>query len=120
MPANRQPSGSCSSRNWRGLLSVLIAAVYLLASTLHGSHDIDVTSPGGGSEIAAVLDGPAGNSDHKIIGSHHCHGCFSLTVTQQAPLTASVTLVSAASPQRAPRLAGIVLDTDSPPPKHIA
>lgn len=118
--ANRQPSGSCRSRNWCGLLSVLIAAVYLLASTLHGSHDIDVTTPGGGSEIAAVLDGPAGHSDHKIIGSHHCHGCFSLTVTQSAPLTASVTLVSAASPQHAPRLAGIVLDTDSPPPKQIA
>lgn len=120
MLANRQPSGSCRSRNWRGLLSVLIAVVYLLASTLHGSHDIDVTTPGGGSEIAAVFDGPPGHGDPKVVGSHHCHGCFSLTVTQPAPLTASVTLVSAASPQRAPRLAGIVLDTDSPPPKHTA
>ncbi|MGY3035627.1 hypothetical protein ACVIIV_004797 [Bradyrhizobium sp. USDA 4354] len=120
MLANRQPSGSCRSRNWRALLSVLIAAVYLLASTLHGSHDIDVSTPGGGPEIAAVLDGAVGHSDHKVIGSHHCHGCFSLTVTQPAPLTASVTLVSATSPRPAPRLAGIVPDTDSPPPKHFA
>jgi hypothetical protein len=118
--ANRQPSGTCRSRDWRGLLSVLLAAVYLLASTLHGSHDIDVTTPGGGSEIASVLDAPAGHSDHKSIGSHHCHGCFSLAVTQPAPLTALVALASAASPQQALRLAGIVLDTDSPPPKQIA
>ena len=120
MLANRQPSGTCRSRNWRWLLSVLLAAVYLLASTLHGSHDIDVTTPGGGSEIASVLDAPAGHSDHKSIGSHHCHGCFSLAVTQPAPLTALVALASAASPQQALRLAGIVLDTDSPPPKQIA
>ncbi|WP_158668003.1 hypothetical protein [Bradyrhizobium guangdongense] len=120
MPANRQPSASCRPRNWRGLLSVLIAAVYLLASTLHGSHDIDVTTPGGGSEIAAVLDGASGHGDHKAMGSHHCHGCFSLTLAQPAPSTASVALVSAARPQHAPRLAGIVPDTDSPPPKPIA
>ena len=35
-------------RHWRGLLSVLIAVVYLLAGALHGLHDIDVTTPGGG------------------------------------------------------------------------
>ncbi|PPQ18571.1 hypothetical protein CV770_15140 [Bradyrhizobium sp. AC87j1] len=120
MPANRQPSGTCRQRNWRGLLSVLIAVVYLLASALHGSHDIDVTTPGGGSEIAAVLDGPTGHSDHKAIGGHHCHGCFSLTVTQPAPAATSVAPAAASSPQHAPRLAGITPDTDSPPPKHIA
>jgi hypothetical protein len=117
--ANRQPSGTCRPRNWRGLLSVLIAVVYLLAGALHGAHDIDVTTPGGGSEIAAVLDGP-GHGDHKAIGEHHCHGCFSLTVTQPAPSAASVAPVPATCPQHAPRLAGIIPDTDFPPPKHIA
>lgn len=121
MLATRQPSRSCRRRNWRGLLSVLIAAVYLLAGALHGSHDIDVTTPGGGPEIAAILDAPTGHGDHKAIGGHHCHGCFSLAVAQPAPSAASmIALVSAASPRHAPRLAGIVPDTDSPPPKHIA
>ncbi|PIT04548.1 hypothetical protein TSA1_30195 [Bradyrhizobium nitroreducens] len=120
MLANRQPSATCRPRKWRGLLSVLIAIVYLLAGALHGAHDIDVTTPGGGSEIAAILDGSTGHSDHKAIGGHHCHGCFSLTATQQAPSTASTALVSATSPQPAPQLAGITPDTDSPPPKHIA
>jgi hypothetical protein len=120
VPANRQPSGTCRRRDWRGLLSVLIAVIYLLAGVLHGSHDIDVTTPGGGSEIAAVLDGPSDHSDHWAIGGHHCHGCFSLTVTQPAPAAVTVALASASSPHRAPRLAGIVPDTDSPPPKPIA
>ena len=118
--ANRQPSGTCRPRNWRALLSVLIAVVYLLAGALHGSHDIDVTTPGGASEIATVFDGTAGYGDHKAVGGHHCHGCFSLTVTQPAPSTVSIAVVSATSPQHAPRLAGIIPDTDSPPPKHIA
>ncbi|MDD1516852.1 MULTISPECIES: hypothetical protein [Bradyrhizobium] len=120
MLANRQPSRSCRSRARRGLLSVLIAAVYLLAGVLHGAHDIDVTTPRGGSEIAAVLDGAGGHSDHKAIGGHHCHGCFSLTVAQPMPSTAATALASAPSPQRASRLAGIIPDTDSPPPRPIA
>ncbi|WP_333938077.1 MULTISPECIES: hypothetical protein [Bradyrhizobium] len=99
---------------------MLIAIVYLLAGALHGSHDIDVTTPGGGSEIAAVLDGASGHGEHKAIGGHHCHGCFSLTLTQPAPSIITVAPVSATSPRPAPRLAGIVPDTDSPPPKPIA
>ena len=120
MPANRQPLGTCRPRKWRRLLSVLIAVVYLLAGALHGACDVDVTTPGGGSEIAAVLDGATGHGDHKAIGGHHCHGCFSLTVAQPAPSTAAAALVSAPNPQQAPRLAGIVPDTDSPPPRPVA
>jgi hypothetical protein len=118
--ANRQPPGYCRPRNWRGLLSVLIAVVYLLAGALHGLHDIDVTTPGGGSEIAAVIDGSTDHSDHQAIGGHHCHGCFSVTLAQPAPPAASIALVSASRLQRLSRLAGIVPDTDSPPPKQIA
>ena len=120
MPANRQPFGTCRRRNWRGLLSVLIAVVYLLAGVLHGSHDIDVTTPGGGSEIVAVLDGAAGHSDHKAFGGHHCHGCFSATVAQPALSATSIALLSPSRPQPAVRLAGIVPDTDCPPPKAVA
>jgi hypothetical protein len=87
---------------------------------LHGAHDIDVTTPGGGSEIAAALDGALGHSDHKAIGGHHCHGCFSLAVTQPAPSTVTIALVSTTHPQPAPRLAGIIPDTASPPPKLTA
>ena len=119
MLAPRQPLGYCRPRNWRGLLAVLIAAVYLLAGALHGLHDIDVTTPTGGSEIAAVLDS-SGHTDHKALGGHHCHGCFSVTTAQPTPSAASIELVSVSIPQPETPLAVIVPDTDSPPPKHIA
>jgi hypothetical protein len=115
-----QPSGSCRSRNWRGLLSVLIAAIYLLAGALHGLHDIDVTTPAGGSEIASILDdGSASHGGHKALAGHHCHGCFSVTSAQPAPSAVSFVLASTSHPQPEPRLTGITPDTDSPPPKHL-
>jgi hypothetical protein len=117
---NRRPLRLRHTRNWRGLVAVFVTVMYLLSGALHGTHDIDVTSPSGGSEIASILDGSAGHGDHKVIGGHHCHGCFSVTVAQPALSAASVALVSASRPQRGPRLAGITPDTDSPPPKHIA
>jgi hypothetical protein len=107
-------------RNWRGLLAVLVAVTYLLSGAMHGAHDIDVTSPAGGSEIASILDdGPAGHGDHKAIGGHHCHGCFSIAVAQLVQAEAAVDIVAAPVPQRAPALSGIAPDTDSPPPKHL-
>ncbi|MGL3109246.1 hypothetical protein [Bradyrhizobium sp. BR 1432] len=101
-------------------MAVFVAVMYLLSGALHGTHDIDVTSPSGGSEIASILAGSTGHGDHKAIGGHHCHGCFSLTVAQPALSATSVALVSASHPLRASRLAGIIPDTDSPPPKPIA
>ncbi|RZN08024.1 hypothetical protein CWO91_24300 [Bradyrhizobium genosp. SA-3] len=101
-------------------MAVFVAVMYLLSGALHGTHDIDVTSPSGGSEIASILEGSTGHGDHKAIGGHHCHGCFSVTVAQPALSAASVAHMSASRLQRGPRLAGIIPATDSPPPKHIA
>jgi hypothetical protein len=117
----RQPVLFRRLRNWRGLLAVLVAVTYLFAGTAHGLCDLDVTSPSGGSEIASILDdGAAGHGDKSALAGHHCHGCFSVAMAQSAPPAASMLLVSASCPQRASRLAGIIPDTDSPPPKHIA
>jgi len=94
--------------------------MYLLAGELHGAHDIDVTSPSGGSEIASILeDGAAGHDDHGALGGHHCHGCFSVAVAQPLLAGAAADIVAAPPPQREPTLIGIALDTDSPPPKHL-
>ena len=101
-------------------MAVLVATMYLLSSVVHGAHDIDVTSPAGGSEIASMLDdGAAGHSDHKAIGGHHCHGCFSVAVAQPLQSEAATDIVAAPVPQRAPALVGIAPDTDSRPPKHL-
>lgn len=120
MTTIRRPHSFCSSRNWRGLVAVLVAVMYLLSGALHGAHDIDVTSPTGGSEIASMLDdGAAGHDDHKAVGGHHCHGCFSVAVTQPLQSQAAADIVAAPVAQRAPALIGVAPDTDSPPPKHL-
>ena len=94
--------------------------MYLLSGVLHGAHDIDVTSPSGGSEIASILDnGSAGHGDHKALGGHHCHGCFSIAVAPPQHAAATTAIVAAPIPQRQPALTGIAPDTDSPPPKHL-
>ncbi|WP_426407385.1 hypothetical protein [Bradyrhizobium ganzhouense] len=120
MTAIRRAHRSSRLRNWRGLLAVLVAVMYLLSGALHGAHDIDVTSPAGGSEIASILDdGAAGHGDHKAIGGHHCHGCFSVAVAQPLQSETAANIVAAPVAQRAPALIGIAPDTDSPPPKHL-
>lgn len=107
-------------RNWRGLMAVLVAVMYLLSGVLHGAHDIDVTSPSGGSEIASILDdGATGHGDHKAAGGHHCHGCFSIAVAQPLQSGAAADIVAAPIAQREPALIGIAPDTDFPPPKHL-
>jgi hypothetical protein len=107
-----------SMRNWRGFVAVLVATMYLVSGALHGAHDIDVTSPSGGSEMASLLDSSFdGHGDHKAIGGHHCHGCFSVAVAQPPQSVAATDVVAAPVAQRAPALVGIAPDTDSPPPK---
>ena len=120
MVLNRRPFRLSSARNWRGLVAVFVAVMYLLSGALHGAHDIDVTSPSGGSEIASILeDGAAGHDDHKALGGHHCHGCFSVAVAQPLLAGAAADIVAAPIPQREPALIGIAPDTDFPPPKHL-
>lgn len=101
-------------------MAVLVAVMYLLSGALHGAHDIDVTSPAGGPEIASMLnDGATGDGDHKAVGGHHCHGCFSVAVVQPLQSEAASDIVAAPLTQRAPALVGIAPDTDSRPPKHL-
>jgi len=117
---NRRPFRLSCTRNWRGLVAVFVAVMYLLSGALHGAHDIDVTSPSGGSEIASILDdAAAGHGDHKALAGHHCHGCFSVAVAPQMHADAAADVIAAPVSQRQPALAGIAPDTTSPPPKYL-
>jgi hypothetical protein len=101
-------------------VAVLVAVMYLLSGVLHVAHDVDVTSPAGGPEIASMLDdGAAADSDHKAVAGHHCHGCFSVAVVQPLQSELATDIVAASVPQLAPALVGIAPDTDSPPPKSL-
>ncbi|UVO40470.1 hypothetical protein KUL72_17565 [Bradyrhizobium arachidis] len=101
-------------------MAVLVATMYLFSGLLHGAHDIDVTSPSGGSEIASLLDtGFDGHGDHKALGGHHCHGCFSIAVAQSVQSEVAADIVTAPVMQRVPALVGVPPDTDSRPPKPL-
>lgn len=114
------PIRSSQLRNWRALLAVLVAVIHLLSGVLHGAHDIDVTSPSGGSEAALILDnGSAGHGDHKALAGHHCHGCFSVAVAEAVQSAALAELMTATQMPYQPVLAGIAPDTDSRPPKYL-
>lgn len=120
MTSIRHPSSIRFSRNWRGLVAVLVATMYLLSGLLHGAHDIDVTSPAGGAEIAVIIDdGSADHNHHKAPGGHHCHGCFSVAVAQPVMSETIADILAAPVPQQQPTLDGIAPDTTSPPPKHL-
>lgn len=123
--AIRRPSGFSRLgffhlRNWRGLLAVLVAGAYLLSGALHGLHDLDVTNPSGGSEIAATLDHGASHGDHKALASHHCHGCFSAAVFEPVQSVAITDPFVSVKPRRQPAITGVIPDTESPPPKQMA
>ena len=84
-------------------------------------HDVFYGAFEGRDRIAAMIDdGSAGHGDHKAIGGHHCHGCFSLAVAQPLQSTAATDIVAAHVARRTLALVGTAPDTDSPPPKHSA
>ncbi|MBR0829444.1 hypothetical protein JQ596_28300 [Bradyrhizobium manausense] len=100
-------------------MAAFVATMYLLTGTLHGIYDVDVSASSGPSEIVTVIGPASGHADHKALAGHHCHGCFSVAIAQAVlPATAAELLTQPASP-RLPALAGIVPDTDSPPPKSL-
>lgn len=107
-------------RSLRGIVAICLMVAYVLAGSLHGACDLDVTNPAGKSEIASVLDGKAGHPEQKgAVSAHHCHGCFSVAVPQ--PPTAEASVEFAWSPAWPPsnERAGRMPVIDSPPPKHL-
>lgn len=119
MTATRRPIRLFRLRNWRGLLAACLALAYLLSGVLHTCQCLDVTNPFGQLEIAAGCGSDCGETDSKAVAGHHCHGCFSVAFVQLYQPDAMSELVTASTLPLLPRLAGIVPDTDSPPPKHL-
>ncbi|WP_082078723.1 MULTISPECIES: hypothetical protein [unclassified Bradyrhizobium] len=122
MTAIRRPFRLFRLRNRRGLLAACLAITYLLSGVLHTCQCLDVTNPFGQLEIAAASgpsSGDADSSDSKTLAAHHCHGCFSVVFAQLLLPDAMSELVAASNPPRLTVLAGVVPDTDSPPPKRL-
>jgi hypothetical protein len=117
--ATRRPIRLFRLRNWRGRLAACLALAYLLSGVLHTCQCLDVTNPFGQLEIAACPGSACGDADSKAVAAHHCHGCFSVAFVQLYLPNTMSELVTASTPPRLPVLAGVIPDTDSPPPKHL-
>ncbi|MGJ4915483.1 hypothetical protein [Bradyrhizobium sp. SZCCHNR3003] len=107
-------------RMLRRIVAACLMLAYVLAGALHGACDIDVAHPFAGKpEIASLLD-RAGHTDQRGVADHHCHGCFSVAVPQ--PQFAAVPAeVVAATGWAVPLLsAGILPESESPPPRHLS
>ncbi|MGJ4950912.1 hypothetical protein [Bradyrhizobium sp. HKCCYLS20291] len=103
----------------RRIVVLLMMGAYLLAGALHGSCDLDVAhAPAGKPEIAALLD-KAGHSDPRAISDHHCHGCFSVAVPQLQLAIVPADIVAATDWPVPALRAGVLSESDSPPPKHL-
>jgi len=103
----------------RRVAALCVMLAYLLAGALHGACDLDVAhAPAGKPEIASLLD-QADHSDQRGIAGHHCHGCFSVAVPQLQLAVIPAEIVAATDWAIPVLRAGILPDSDSPPPKHL-
>ncbi|MGJ5175735.1 hypothetical protein ACQR16_02445 [Bradyrhizobium oligotrophicum] len=92
---------------------------YLLAGMLHGACDLEVAHPSAGkAEITSLLD-KAGHSDPRGIADHHCHGCFSAAVPQLQLAAVPADIVAAIDWPIPALRAGVLSESDSPPPRHL-
>lgn len=114
---------------FRRVVAVLLIAVYVLSSALHGVLDPDAGNPVGShaqelssSHGATIADGEnAPDADRGIAVSHHCHGCFSGLASAPAE-----GVVVSLEPKNVKILRSIawfpysVRGLDPPPPKSLS
>jgi len=103
----------------RGVLALFVLATYLLGGVLHGLCDLDVTNVTGDAVISIAQKGAAGHSDKGVIADHHCHGCFSVSVSTPAIETADVMPTVKVMAVREIGRRGLPPGIDPPPPKFL-
>lgn len=104
----------------RRIAAACLMLAYVLAGALHGACDIDVAHPSAGKpEIASLLD-RAGHTDQRGITDHHCHGCFSVAVPQPQFAAVPAEVVAATEWAIPPLGAGVLPESESPPPRRLS
>lgn len=104
-------------RTWRGIVAIVVMAMYVLAGALHGFCEVDVTNSAGQDVIAMSTSENTDGPGKAAGGEHHCHGCFSVSVP--TPLHASAMIESKVAGLTQPTAdgSGLVPAIDTPPPK---
>jgi hypothetical protein len=103
--------GTRRLRTPRGIAVLFLMVAYLLAGALHGLCDLDVTTPSGRGVITMAIANDVDTSGKGIAAEHHCHGCFSVSV--------STPLMAATLAQPASHSSGLIPGIDTPPPKLL-
>lgn len=106
-------------RTTRGIVVVVLVLSYIFGALLH--HDADVNTFNSSQPAVALAstnksDAPSSNG---ILADHHCHGCFSVSISEPSQLSVNVETcilpldyAKVGPPDRVPEL-------DTPPPKFL-
>jgi hypothetical protein len=106
-------------RTLRGILAACAVALYVLAGALHGICGLDVANPSGTSELSSLTGKHARHADETRSGEHHCHGCFSVTMPQTSAAAVIDQVPSSTYWVFPVGMRGILIEAQSPPPKHL-
>ena len=97
-------------------VAALVLAIYVLAGPMHGFHDFDVVNPSGKVMVSINKNG---QSEKGIAAEHHCHGCFSVSITAAPSAEADLMLTREVHVLRDVRGRGLPPGIDPPPPKLL-
>jgi hypothetical protein len=106
-------------RTTRGMVVVVLVLSYIFGVLLH--HDVDVNTFNSSQPAVALAstDKGDGPSSDAAVADHHCHGCFSVSISEPSQLSVNVKpgilpldYAKVGPPDRVPEL-------DTPPPKFL-
>ncbi len=106
-------------RTTRGMVVVVLVLSYIFGALLH--HDADVNPFNSFQPVVALASTDKGDapSSDGVLADHHCHGCFSVSLSEPSQLSVSVETriqpldyAKVSPPHRVPEL-------DTPPPKFL-
>lgn len=98
---------------------MLLMLTYVFGGLLHGLTDVSPFSSAANAVVFSLADTNDGHSDKGTAAEHHCHGCFSVTISAPPQMSAAVEprVSSLAYPQVCRR--DRVPELDTPPPKFL-
>lgn len=102
----------------RRVVAAFVLAVYLLAGVVHEVHDLDVTS-GSATAVVTLASSGGDHSDKAIVGEHHCHGCFSVSLPNPSIVATTAELASAPLRHQDAGRRSILRGIEPPPPKAL-
>jgi len=108
------------SRRWlRVFATALVLTFYIAAGTLHGLFDLDLAHASTTTNLETTKK-QGGSVDPANVADHHCHGCFAVSLPQQAIVVARIVQMPVQHERRDIILHGLLTGLDPPPPKTLS